>query len=117
MGVKLIAQTAPFSIDAPAERRFLVKVIGKMNDGPVALEAFCVNLRRRPSDLRLDPMVSPSLCPTLSIVLKSKYFPQPMVNAAGIGRMMTNCALWKKASLATAKRQPRRGGMAFAGRC
>ena len=76
-----------------------------------------VNLRRWPSDLKLNPMVSPSLCPTLSIVLKSKYFPQPMVNAAGIGRMMTNCALWKKASLATAKRQPRRGGMAFAGRC
>ena len=103
MGMKLVAQTAPFSIDAPAERRFLFKVIGKMNDGPVALEAFCVNLRRRPSDLRLDPMVSPTLCPTLSTALKSKFCLLPMVNAAGIGRMMTNCALWKKALLATVR--------------
>jgi hypothetical protein len=44
MGMKLIAQTAPFSIDAPAERRLLVKVIGKMNDGPVALEAWCLRM-------------------------------------------------------------------------
>jgi len=46
MGVKLIAQAAPFSIDALAERRFLVKVIGKMNDGPVGLEAWCLCMSR-----------------------------------------------------------------------
>ncbi|MEP0190130.1 MAG: hypothetical protein ABJE00_06935, partial [Erythrobacter sp.] len=39
-----------------------------------------VNLRRRPSDLRLDPMVSPTLCPTLSTALKSKFCLLPMVN-------------------------------------
>jgi hypothetical protein len=78
---------------------------------------FGVNLRRRPSDLRLNPMVSPTLCPTLSPALRLKFFPPPMVIAAGVGPMMINCALWRKASLATAKRQPRRGGMAFAGRC
>jgi hypothetical protein len=60
-------------------------------------------------------MVSPTLCPTFSTALKSKFFPPLTVNAVGIGRMMTNCALWRKASSATARRQPLRGGMAFAG--
>jgi len=76
-----------------------------------------VSLRRRPSDLGFDPMVSPTLCPTLSTALKSKFFPLPMVIAAGIGQMMTNCALWRKALSATDKRQQQRVGMAFAGRC
>lgn len=54
---------------------------------------------------------------TLSTALKSKFFPLPMVIAAGIGQMMTNCALWRKALSATDKRQQQRVGMAFAGRC
>ena len=82
-----------------------------------ALRMFVVSLRRRPSDLGFDPMVSPTLCPTLSTALKSKFFPLPMVIAAGIGQMMTNCALWRKALSATDKRQQQRVGMAFAGRC
>lgn len=73
-----------------------------------------VSLRGRPSDLGIDPMVSPTLCPTLSSALKSKFCLLPMVIAAGIGQMMINCALWRKALSATARRQPRRGGMAFA---
>ena len=80
-------------------------------------EVFNVSLRRRPSDLGFDPMVSPTLCPTLSTALKSKFCLQPMVIAAGIGQMMTNCALWRKALSATDKRQQQRVGMAFAGRC
>lgn len=80
-------------------------------------EDLYVSLRRRPSDLGFDPMVSPTLCPTLSTALKSKFFPLPMVIAAGIGQMMTNCALWRKALSATDKRQQQRVGMAFAGRC
>jgi hypothetical protein len=32
-------------------------------------------------------VVSPALCPTLSTALKSKFFPLPMVIAAGIGLM------------------------------
>ena len=79
--------------------------------------SYTVSLRRRPSDLGFDPMVSPTLCPTLSTALKSKFFPLPMVIAAGIGQMMTNCALWRKALSATDKRQQQRVGMAFAGRC
>ena len=78
---------------------------------------FWVSLRRRPSDFGFDPMVSPTLCPTLSTALKSKFCLQPMVIAAGIGQMMTNCALWRKALSATDKRQQQRVGMAFAGRC
>ena len=78
---------------------------------------FPVSLRRRPSDFGIDPMVSPTLCPTLSTALKSKFFPPLTVIAAGIGQMMINCALWRKALSATARRQPQRGGMAFAGRC
>lgn len=78
---------------------------------------FAVSLRGRPSDLGFAPMVSPTLCLTLSTALKSKFCLQPMVNAAGIGRMMINCALSRKASSATAKRQPQRGGMAFADHC
>ena len=83
----------------------------------VTLVRKIVSLRRRPSDLGFDPMVSPTLCPTLSTALKSKFFPLPMVIAAGIGQMMTNCALWRKALSATDKRQQQRVGMAFAGRC
>lgn len=75
MGMKLIALTAPFSIDAPAERRFLFKVIGKMNDGPVALEAFCVNLRRRlqlPISLvrRIDSPISLGLARAAPIMIR-----------------------------------------------
>lgn len=62
-----------------------------------------VSLRRRPSDLGIGPMVSPTLCPTLSTALKSKFFPQPMVIADGIGQMMINCALWRKASSASVR--------------
>ncbi|WP_232279560.1 hypothetical protein [Roseobacter sp. AzwK-3b] len=76
-----------------------------------------VSLRGWPSDLMIAPMVSPTLYPTLSTALKSKFFPPLTVIAAGIGQMMINCAFWKKALSATARRQPQRGGMAFAGRC
>ena len=76
-----------------------------------------VIIRRRPSDLGFDPMVSPPLCPTLSIALKSKFFPLPMLIAAGIGQMVINCALWRRALSATARRQPQRGDMEFADRC
>ncbi len=53
-------------------------------------------------------MVSPTLCPTLSSALKLKFFPLPMVIAAGVGQMMINCALWRRALSATDKRQRRR---------
>jgi len=58
-------------------------------------------------------MVSPALCPTSIIALKSKFFPLPMVIAAGIGQMMINCASWRRALSATDKRQPQLDGMAF----
>lgn len=76
-----------------------------------------VSLRGRPSELGLAPMVSPTLCPNLSTALRSKFFPPLMVNAAGIGQMMINCALWKRALSAAARWQPQHGGMAFADHC
>ena len=69
-----------------------------------------VRLRRRPPDIGIDPMVSPALCLTTITALKSKFFPLPMVIAAGIGQMMINCASWRRALSATDKRQPQRGG-------
>ena len=60
-----------------------------------------------------DPMVSP----TLSTALKSKFCELLMAIADGIGAMVTNCALLRRALSATVKRQPRRVGMAFADRC
>ncbi|WP_289044103.1 hypothetical protein, partial [uncultured Aliiroseovarius sp.] len=75
-----------------------------------------VSLRGRPSDLGMHLMVSPTLCPTLSTALKSKFFPLPMVIAAGIGQMMINCALWRRALSATGKGQRQRDGTAFADR-
>ena len=91
-------------------------LIIKLNEIKAQLALYDVNLRRRPSDLGIDPMVSPALCPTLITALKSKFFQLPMVIAAGIGQMMINCALWRRALSATDKQQPQRGGMAFAGR-
>ena len=82
-----------------------------------ALVSLGVCLRRRPSDLGINPMISPTLCPTSSTAHKSRFCPQPMAIAAGIGPMMRNCASWRRASSATARRQPRRGGMAFADHC
>lgn len=79
--------------------------------------AIIVSLRGRPSELVFAPMVSLPLCPTLSTALKSKFCLLPMVNAAGIGRMMTNCALWRRALSATVRWQPQRGDTTFAARC
>jgi hypothetical protein len=107
----LVVQADLTHADGHGERKAALEMINRHSPGST------VSLRGRPSDLGFDPMVSPTLCPTLSTALKLKFFPPPMVNAAGIGRMMTNCALWRKASSATARRQPQRGGMAFAGRC
>jgi len=58
-------------------------------------------LRRGPSEQGLAPMISPTLCPTLSTVPKLKFFPRPMAFAVGPGLMMINYALWSKALLAT----------------
>ncbi len=66
---------------------------------------FNVSRRRRPSDSVIAPMVSPPLCPTLSIAFKLKFFPLRMLIAADIGQMMANCALWRKALPATGRRQ------------
>ncbi|MDO6723445.1 hypothetical protein Q4560_09245, partial [Celeribacter halophilus] len=44
-----------------------------------------VMLRRGPSEHGLAPMVSPTLCPTLSTVPKLKFFPRPMAFAVGPG--------------------------------
>ena len=57
----------------------------------MGVDAHAVNLRRRPSYLGLNPMVSPTSCPNLSPALRLKFFPPPMVIAVGVGPIMINC--------------------------
>ena len=76
-----------------------------------------VRLRRGPSDFGYDPMISPTLCLISSTALKSKFSLPPMAFAVGSGRMRTSSGSSRKVLSATGKWQPRRGGMACAGRC
>ena len=78
---------------------------------------FIVRLRRGPSDFGYDPMISPTLCLISSTALKSKFSLPPMAFAVGSGRMRTSSGSSRKVLSATGKWQPRRGGMACAGRC
>jgi len=70
----------------------------------VGLGSLLVTLRRGPSDFGYDPMVSPTLCPTLSTALKSKFCLPPMAFVVGIGRLRTSCALSRRVLSATGKR-------------
>ena len=81
------------------------------------VRSFNVRLRWRSSDRGYDPMVSPTLCPTLPSTRKSRFFPLLTVFAVGIGRMRTSSVLSRRVLLAIGKWLPRRGGMTFAARC